>query len=331
MPFHCYPKIAIWWLYSYIGVLFYNPDIQILFANIRIGDPCYLDGKYIIDRQSILSNLCNTILPAEQNFSIHAGTATSIIDEVVYFAKPSADKSGCDCNYPMKNLQPFTTENFSQNRMAKLGFTRTALSMNNVFLPPKNFTFLGNLTVCNDGPTAKKIILQPPDTEFTGFSPFDMWFKSGLLAALIIKFIVTNFVISLLRSADPFVVCGGEFLWIPSKFGLGLDGQKLDKASHFFKEKRRKEKILRFINLRDLLWWGFLMHMCLLNLIAAAYSTSRTVGVQNSDVAVLKLTMTVGALIMIAGILFICALKADTTLGRRKGRVSDKASVELVQ
>ena len=73
------------------------------------------------------------------------------------------------------------------------------------------------------------------------------------------------------------------------------------------------------------------MHMCLLNLIAAAYSTSRTVGVQNSDVAVLKLTMTVGALIMIAGILFICALKADTTLGRRKGRVSDKASFELVQ
>jgi hypothetical protein len=301
----------------------------VLFANIRVGDPCYLDGKYIIDRQSLLNNLCSTILPAEQNFSIFAGTATSIIDEVVYFAKPSSDKSGCDCNYPMVNLKPFTTGDFSQSRMANLGFTRTALSMTNAFLPTRNFTFLGNLTVCNDGPTARKIILQPPDTEFTGFSAYDMWFKSGLLAALVIKFIVANFVISLLKSADPFVVCRGEFLWIPAKFGLGLDG--LDKASRFYKEKKRKEAVLRYINLRDLLWWGFLMHMCLLNLMAAALSTSRSTGVQNSDVAVLKLTMTVGSLIMIAGMMFICALAADTRRGRKKGKVFDSGSVELTQ
>ena len=73
------------------------------------------------------------------------------------------------------------------------------------------------------------------------------------------------------------------------------------------------------------------MHMCLLNLMAAALSTSRSTGVQNSDVAVLKLTMTVGSLIMIAGMMFICALGADTRRGKKQGKVFDNRSVELVQ
>jgi hypothetical protein len=122
----------------------------------------------------------------------------------------------------MVELKAFAStagESYSQNNMEMLGFTRQVKSMDNVFLPVDGMVFSGNLTVCQDAELAREIVLKLEDTsKFSGGGDIKgMWLETGLLATLVIKFVMANFVISLLKIADPFVVCRGEFMWIPAK------------------------------------------------------------------------------------------------------------------
>jgi hypothetical protein len=73
--------------------------------------------------------------------------------------------------------------------------------------------------VCQDTELTRKIVLQLEDapSDFSGGGIEAMWLETGLLATLVAKFVMANFVISLLKIADPFVVCRGEFMWIPAK------------------------------------------------------------------------------------------------------------------
>lgn len=294
----------------------HNPDIQALLANLRVGNPCYLDGKYVIERQKILGDLCNIILPTEQNFTIVSGTATSIINEIEYMASSSnAQPKGCDCKYPMKALQAFSTANYPQSLMSNLGFNRTVVTMDNVLLPFPGVQFKGNTSVCQDTELARQIILQAPASEFSG--P-DLWLQSGLVSALVIKCVVANFVIALLRVADPFVVCNGEFMWIPAKFGLGIDPH--DKSKVFASFKTTKEASMWYINFRDLLWWGLIMHLALWNLMSAAYTKSIETGVTNDDIAVMRLAL------IVAGVVATLGVTATLCLRVKKRRSAKKAA-----
>lgn len=136
---------------------------------------------------------------------------------------------------------------------------------------------------------------------------------------------MANFVIALLKIADPFVVCAGRFVWIPAKFGLQMDG--LNKDELFTQFKQTKESSLFYINLRGAIFWGVLMHWALWNLMSTAYTTSLSDGgVSSSDVSVLRLSMTVASIVVAGGLAIMCCLKASAKRARHKksdGKLGD--------
>ena len=197
--------------------------------------------------------------------------------------------------------------------MESFEFTRTVRSLANVFLPAPDKQFVGNTTVCQDSALARRIIMQAPDTKFSGPQ---LWLQSGLLAALVIKAVLANFVIALLKVADPFVVCNGEFLWIPAKFGLGLGG--LDMAELFANFKTTKEASMFYINLRDLLFWGLIMHLALWNLMSSAYTDSEKNGVTDEDIAVMKAAIIVAVVVATLGLTAVMFLRVKKRRDRQK-------------
>mmetsp|Transcript_28241 Transcript_28241/g.46773 ORF Transcript_28241/g.46773 Transcript_28241/m.46773 type:complete len:757 (+) Transcript_28241:223-2493(+) len=331
--------IAIWWLYDKLSGLLQSPEIQLFLNNLRAGDPCFLvcihwivllcpftsakphskfyqDGEYIVKRQDLLANICNALLPLEPEVNVAVNTTTNIINEVEIFVDPD-----CGCAYPGVNLKAMSTgiTEFSQALMKSIGFTRTVPGVD-AFLPEEGTQFIGNKTICEDSEMAREIVLQAPETTFSGY---ELWIESGLFATIILKFSMANFVIALLKIADPFVVCAGRFVWIPAKFGLSMDG--LDKDQLFNQFKTTKESSLFYINLRGAIFWGLTMHWALWNLMSTAYTTSLSDGgVSEDDVSILKLSMSVAAIVVATGILIICCLKSSGKRARkRKGKMGD--------
>ena len=213
----------------------------------------------------------------------------------------------------MSALKAFTTDKFPQSVVGRLGFNRTVRTMDNVLLPFSGIEFAGNTTVCQDSELARNLLLQAPASEFSG--P-DLWLQSGLVSALVIKCVVANFVISLLKVADPFVVCKGEFMWLPAKFGLGVASN--DKSRLFARFKATKEASLWYINFRDLVFWGLIMHLALWNLMSAAYTDSQTEGVTSDDIAVMRLALTVAGVVALLGLIAVACLQVKKKRDKKK-------------
>jgi len=314
--------VAIWWGYSYIQTVLYSYEVQLFFANLLAGDPCYLDGNYIVARQDILHDLCQQLLPMEPEFSKASITASAIIAEVRNF------KDRCGCAYPMVDLYPFRdTNGYTKEIYEPLGFgslfrncAKHKYDTNcQVYLPEDGIVFLGNSSLCEDTDYARELLLQAPETEV---SLYQMWLQSGLLATLLIKFAMTNFAVGLLKLADPFVVCNGHFMWIPAKFGLGLHG--VDKTGLFEQFKKTKETALFNITLRTLVVWGLLLHFCLYSLMFAAYSgSSSTQSVKSDDIAVLLICLGISIFVVLAALSFIVQLKKRLVGPEGHGHIDD--------
>jgi hypothetical protein len=278
-----------------------DPDIHLTLTNLN-ADPCYLDAEYIMDRRKILDSLCTTLLSIEQDFPFQKGTANSILNEVEFFV--AENPNGCNCPYPLKALRAFNTSVYPEDLMEELKFTRTVRTIENVFLPSEGLPFLGNSSICNDFMQARKIVMQAPDSDMDSVS---VWFASGLLAAIIIKFTVAKFVISLLKIADPLAVCNGEFFWIPRKFNLQLD---LSNKERLFANFRKTTEDSQFyINFRGFLFWGIVMHLALFNLMLAGYQSAREEGMTLDKLPVAKSTIIVAILVLFMGCLIILCLK----------------------
>lgn len=115
---------------------------------------------------------------------------------------------------------------------------------------------------------------------------WDLWVASGFLALIVVKFAVANFGLSLMGLADPFMICAGEFLWVPTDMGMEL---KTDDGSRervrfleAFDERGRalptemiakwfnsKKRALYHIGLSKTLFWGIIVHLCMFNLFVA--------------------------------------------------------------
>jgi hypothetical protein len=258
----------------------------------------------------MLASICDTLLPLEVEFGIAANSSTNILNEVAIFVAPE-----CNCDFPGVNLAAMRKELFPLDKMSEIEFTRT-ISGVDAFLPVDDISWLGVKTICEDTELAREIVLQAPDSTLSGF---ELWYESGLFATIILKFTMTNFVIALLKIADPFVVCAGRFVWIPTKFGLSSGGLNKDKL--FAQFKTTKEGSLYFINLRGTIFWGFFMHWALWNLMSTAYTTSLSDGgIDEAGIAVLQFCMIVAVIVVTIGLaIMFCLKKSGQRALRRRG------------
>jgi hypothetical protein len=259
----------------------------------------------------LLANICDTLLPLEAEFGIAANSSTNILNEVEMFTG-----TDCACGFLGKSLAVLSKQQFSLDEMKDIGFTRSIKDVD-AYLPDKDISWLGIKTICEDSEMARTIVLQAPDSEFSGY---ELWIESGLFATIILKFTMANFIISLLKIADPFVVCAGRFVWIPAKFGLSSGGLNKDKLFADF--KNTKEGSLYFINLRGAIFWGFTMHWALWNLMSTAYTTSASDGgIDEAGIAVLQFSMIVAAIVVTIGLsIMFCLKKSGKRALKRRGK-----------
>jgi hypothetical protein len=136
---------------------------------------------------------------------------------------------------------------------------------------------------------------------------------------------VTNYALALLRMADPFVVCSGEFFWIPSKLGDGLGGRS--KTQVFAGFRKNKESTLRTIAFKGAITWGLIMHICIVNLMYTAYSqydnsgsTASPFNISQSDAVILSFCMSVSGGVIAGSICFIGVLRARKNIVLRRLR-----------
>jgi hypothetical protein len=159
-----------------------------------------------------------------------------------------------------------------------------------MYMPHENITFLANSSICTNSTASRRLVWESHgDVNSSQGQWYDLWIASGFIATLLIKVAMANFGLALMELADPFVVCAGEFLWMPTSFGSGR--QLSTRASganrqilEAFDEQGRslpsemvrtwfqaKQRALFHCALSKVLFWGFLVHLCLVNLFESVY------------------------------------------------------------
>lgn len=121
----------------------------------------------------------------------------------------------------------------------------------------------------------------------------------------------------------PFSTCAGEFLWIPAKLGTGLGGRDKNVVFHGF--MLNKLGTLRNVNLRTVIIWGTIMHVCLYNIFKSSFNTqAESVSLTETDLTLLKFTgacMTIVATFTI--VLNICLKMRIKSLKKRVSNGDD--------
>lgn len=162
-----------------------------------------------------------------------------------------------------------------------------------MFVPDEGIDFFGDSTICTNGTQARKLVLESaPDSHMDWW---DLWVASGFLAILVVKFAVANYGLALMHLADPFVVCAGEFLWVPTDMGMEIktsNGQKervefleafdergralpTEMISKWFSSKKRS---LYIVGLSKSVFWGIVVHLCMFNLFVAVQEDADELG-----------------------------------------------------
>lgn len=138
------------------------------------------DGAYIVSRQELLAYVCDTLVPLVPEFGIAVNTSTNILNEVDIFSETGE----CACSYPGVNLGEMGDEIRDKDFMSSLGFTRKFTgenSGNTAYLPALDVEFVANVAICEDYERAREIVLQAPETSFSGY---ELWIESGLFATI---------------------------------------------------------------------------------------------------------------------------------------------------
>lgn len=119
-PYFICIVVATWWGLEYFRGIWYSPDIRLFVNNLRAGDPCYVDADYLLERQWVLNDICEELMPMVPQFRSSALTVIDVLREVAYFT------DSCDCPFPNQYL-PMVTEAFLANS-SNLGFS-TAINV----------------------------------------------------------------------------------------------------------------------------------------------------------------------------------------------------------
>jgi hypothetical protein len=214
-----------------------------------------------------------------------------------------------------------------------------------LYTPPGDVTFLGDTWICTNGTAARKLVFESdPETETDWW---DLWVASGFLSIIIVKFAVANYGLSLMTLADPFVVCAGEFLWVPTDLGMEIqtsDGtteriqflQAFDERGRALPTEmlekwfRSKQRALVHIGLSQTVFWGFLVHLCMFNLFVAVQEEmgeDSSIGMilQHRDNVVLGVCLIFAAFVVLLGYRAIAHLNR-LPLRPEHGETSDDSS-----
>eukprot|EP00545_Synedropsis_sp_CCMP1620_P006738 CAMPEP_0119007304 /NCGR_PEP_ID=MMETSP1176-20130426/2921_1 /TAXON_ID=265551 /ORGANISM="Synedropsis recta cf, Strain CCMP1620" /LENGTH=750 /DNA_ID=CAMNT_0006959423 /DNA_START=35 /DNA_END=2284 /DNA_ORIENTATION=+ len=313
--------VSLLWIFEYMRSFIVSADFQVFITNLVAGDPCFLDGAYVYARYDEINIICDQLVPLEPDFDFNKEAVKQIWPEIKFFAAPpdGADP-GCNCAFPMVDLYAFReTEKpdavelgFTESSKTDLGIPKFCDRKGDdcaVLFPPDGIQFLGNSTLCLDSEEMKELAVQAPESEVNWDQMQELWLDSGLLASFLVKIAMTNFALGLARLADPFVTCAGEFLWIPAKLGTGLGGRDKNTVFHGF--MLNKLGTLRNVNLRTVIVWGFIMHICLYNIFKSSFSTGQTTGVSLSDTdrTLLLFTSACSMVIIVFTVCLNCFLK----------------------
>ena len=211
---------------------------------------------------------------------------------------------------------------------------------------------MGNNTICTNGTIARKLVFESaPDSDVDWL---DLWIGSGFLAIIIIKFAVANYGLSLMSLADPFVVCAGEFLWIPTDLGMEIQTTEGSKEHvQFLKafdergkalptellEKwfRSKRRALVHIGLSRTVFWGFIVHLCMFNLFVAVQEeigNNNDLGemLQHRDFIVLTVCLCFAAVVVTLGYKSITYLNTlPKPLPKTKKSNNDNGQLPAIQ
>lgn len=262
--------VCMWWGAEYFQKIFFAPEFRVYVSNI-IRDPCFLDGDFIAERQKIINEVCDELIPLEPEFSTYAVTINHVLEEVEFFLK------SCSCPFPTRqNLRAFETPQFiSADNATSIGFGRETEGLCqhpgcSILAPDPNITFLGKTTLCADTDYAASLVTAPSETDTNWW---DLWLTSGLLSQILIKFVLVNFVVALYKWSDPLSSCGGRYLVPPNELYKRNDAhseERRDKETLYEEELRlRNEQFLRAISRKWSIVWGTLSLACILNLFWA--------------------------------------------------------------
>lgn len=222
-----------------------GPEFSKFFLNIA-NNPCFLDVRFHKDRAAAIGAVCAQI----HNMSTKAAASNYSVlqmhnDIVSYGATPlpvngllglsevetyqPVPAVGCGCEYP-------------GNRTAIDDFVLSATESSG--LRP----FVGNSSFCSDK-DAQNQLLNPEPAQISWWT---MWFKSGVVADMLLKISLVNLAHALLSCTDPLSCVGGCY-------EVHHDAEPLSG-----KAQNQIAALIRYQHLRDAAVWGFVSVVCIL-------------------------------------------------------------------
>jgi len=303
--------VSTWWAIRYINGLFESEEVQIFLSNLMSGDPCFLDPAYVARRFQTIEDICDELVPLQPEFDTNRISVRQVIFEVDFFAQ-------CDCLFPMEAMFDLRSTEFPESEVGELGFSVASADVFcerrnggcTVLLPEEDIEFLGNRTICLDSEFARDIAVQAPDSRLNRQQVAELYISSGLIASFVVKIAMTNFILALMKYADPFIGCYGKFLWVPARLGSGLGGR--DKNEVFRGFKLNAERTLRNISLKGVIIWGIVFHACLFNLFSSALMSSEARGglsFSEEDRNVYTFALVTSSIVITIGLSFRAFLK----------------------
>jgi hypothetical protein len=260
-------------------------------------DPCFVDGDFVKARHQALADVCDEMLTLVNNFTRLDRAIDHTLTQAEIFDESCSSQCGGFPNIYLANLQAAT----SQSDMAvfeTLGFThRPTFALNEgLMFPAKNgsFEFAGNVTVCSSPVEAQRMLLSTTSDVTVNY--WELWVASGLLAGMIIKFVVANFGLSLYFVADPLARCGGRFEYPP---GINV-------SNVFFQNLRDQAwTSLWATSIKWSLLWFTLTLSCVVSLYTAAEKQRSATGGEVAHTAV-PIVSAGGALCFLYACLIVC-------------------------
>jgi len=263
--------LILYWGYEYFFKLLALPEVQIFLKNL-VTDPCFLDGDFIKDRTAIVRETCFDLITMENKFGLVDAKIIGAMDVI----------NECSIPFPCQGLNDFYDLNpneyglnrsFSDEQLATSTHTFwELLECKSTYNAPSHF--IGNETICIDRDYSRTEIMVADDT---GLSFWELWIQSGLLAVLLLKFVLANFGVALLKMADPFFVCNGEYESPPEVIDGDLTEEQEGNERRTLLNvnvgmKNKKIAALKTVALRECLVWGLLTNLSLVCLVIASSS-----------------------------------------------------------
>jgi hypothetical protein len=298
--------VILWWAVEYSTVAWYSPKLR-LFALNMMRDPCFVDGDFVKARHDALTDVCDEMLTLVNNFTRLDRAINHTLAQAEIFVETCADQCGGFPNVNLASLQAATNAT-DVDRYQTLGFTHQlvfASTLDRVLFPSNEgqFEFVGNITVCSDPVEAQRLILST--TSDTTVNYWELWVASGLVASILIKFVVANFGLSLYFVADPLARCGGRFEYPPGIQGSNAAFQSL---------RDQAWTSLWATSIKWSFWWFSLTLSCVVSLYTAAEQqrSATTTGGEVSHTA--KTIVLTGAVLCFLYACLIVCIRLDKSV-----------------